>query len=379
MTFWSFFEQQKISGQVVTGRSTKKLIRSIEPKQIIVIDHLDLDEVAAAGIIEAKVRAVINVNLTMSGTYPLKGPLMLIEAGIPILEVEHEYYYDFDNGTSIEIDSHYIHTNKMDIPFRLFTIQRFHEMSEQAQRNWDERLRQFIDNTLHYAHIEKDAYLEPLKVPELKTDLNGHHVVIVVRGSGYKQDLLALHDYIADYRPILIGVDGGADALLSGGYCPHIIIGDMDSVSDKALSSGSEVVVHAYPDGRAPGWNRVRSLGVVAHKLPAHGTSEDVAMWLAYEKGAELIVTLGTHTHMIDFLEKGRSGMASTLLVRMKVGSKLIDAKGVSKLYHRKMRLRSLWPIPAAALFPLMMLSMFHPGMRHFFDMMWAYVRLTLS
>ncbi len=159
-----------------------------------------------------------------------------------------------------------------------------------------------------------------------------------------------LRPYIREYRPILLGVDGGADALLEAGYRPDVIVGDMDSVSDAALTSGAEVVVHAYPDGRAPGLQRVQDLGVRAVVFPAAGTSEDVAMLLADEKGASLIVAVGTHATLVEFLDKGRQGMASTFLTRLRVGGKLVDAKGVSRLYRSRISAWSLLLLVVAML-----------------------------
>jgi uncharacterized membrane-anchored protein len=155
-----------------------------------------------------------------------------------------------------------------------------------------------------------------------------------VRGYHYREDLQILRPYISDYRPVLIGVDGGADAILDSGFKPDLIVGDMDSVSDRALACGAEIVVHAYRDGRAPGLERVRELGVEPVVFPATGTSEDIAMLLADDKGAEVIVAVGTHATLVEFLDKGRAGMASTFLTRLRVGSKLVDAKGVSRLYR---------------------------------------------
>ncbi len=131
--------------------------------------------------------------------------------------------------------------------------------------------------------------------PTIATEIDGRHVLIVVRGHQYKEDLATLRPYIREYRPVLIGVDGGADAILEAGYRPDMILGDMDSVTDRALTCGAEVVVHAYRDGRAPGLERVRELGIDPVLFPAAGTSEDVAMLLADDKGAELIVAVGTH------------------------------------------------------------------------------------
>ena len=189
---------------------------------------------------------------------------------------------------------------------------------------------------MDYLRKERELLFDGVGVPDIRTDLDGRHVLIVVRGYHYKEDLQTLRHYIREYRPILIGVDGGADALIEARHRPDLIVGDMDSVSDDALRCGAEIVVHAYRDGRAPGLERVRALGVEPVVFPATGTSEDVAMLLADDKGAELIVAVGTHVTLVEFLDKGRSGMASTFLTRLRVGGKLVDAKGVSRLYRAR-------------------------------------------
>jgi len=183
---------------------------------------------------------------------------------------------------------------------------------------------------------------DPARLEEVETRLAGRHCLIVVRGYDYEADLDVLRPYIREFKPVLIGVDGGADALVESGYTPDMIIGDMDSVSDDVLRCGAEVVVHAYPDGRAPGLQRVNQLGVAAVTFPAAATSEDIAMLLADEKGATLIVAVGTHQNMVEFLDKGRAGMASTFLTRLKIGGKIVDAKGVSRLYRQNVSTSSL-------------------------------------
>ena len=57
-------------------------------------------------------------------------------------------------------------------------------------------------------------------------------------------------------------------------------------------------------------------------------------MLLAYEKGAALIVSVGAHFNLIEFLDRKRGGMSSTFLTRLRIGEKLVDAKGVSRLYN---------------------------------------------
>jgi uncharacterized membrane-anchored protein len=198
------------------------------------------------------------------------------------------------------------------------------------------QLQAFVANTLEYAKGEGGLLIDGISAPDLTTKIDGQHVLVVVRGQHYREDLAALRAYIREFKPVMVGVDGGADALIEAGYRPDIIVGDMDSVTDQGLTSGAELVVHAYPDGRAPGLARIERLGLYSVLCPAGGTSEDVALLLADEKGASLIVAVGTHNTLDEFLDKGRSGYASTWLTRLRVGSKLVDAKGVSRLYRNR-------------------------------------------
>ena len=211
-----------------------------------------------------------------------------------------------------------------------------------ARAGLSDQLEAFAQNTMDYLRKERELLFDGVGVPDITTDLDGRHALIVVRGYHYKDDLETLRHYIREYRPVLIGVDGGADALIEARHKPDLIVGDMDSVSDDALRCGAEIVVHAYRDGRAPGLERVRALGVEPVVFPATGTSEDVAMLLADDKGASLIVAVGTHVTLVEFLDKGRPGMASTFLTRLRVGGKLVDAKGVSRLYRARISAFSL-------------------------------------
>lgn len=372
--------RRTVKGRVRVGRKTKQLIPKLAPRSIVVLQHENLDEVAADGLIAAKVKAVINAARTMNGTYPLEGPKRLLLSGIPIVEIAAEDFTLFKDGMAVKItDEHVMLEDGRKITCTPFTEKTWEAGTKLAMQNVSRQLGAFIENTLRYADREKEFFIRPLQLPPIRTSISGRHAVIVVRGKGYRDDLYAIRDYIEDYKPVLIGVDGGADALLDCGLSPDLIFGDMDSITDRALRSGAELIVHAFPDGTAPGMARIRELDLEASVIRAPGTSEDIAMLLAYEQQAELIITLGTHTHMIDFLEKGRKGMASTMLVRMKIGGKLIDAKGVSKLYSRPYKLRRLWYIPAAALFPVLMLSFVHPGIRHMIEVIWLYVKLSLG
>jgi uncharacterized membrane-anchored protein len=207
-----------------------------------------------------------------------------------------------------------------------------------AREGLADQIEAFAANTMEYLRVEKELLLEGVGVPDVATPIDGRHVLIVVRGYDYRSDLEALRPYISEYKPLLMGVDGGADALMEAGYRPDMIIGDMDSCSDETLQCGAELVVHAYRDGRAPGIERIEKLGLQAILFPALGTSEDAAMLLADSKGAQLLVAVGTHASLVEFLDKGRAGMASTFLTRLRVGPKLVDAKGVSRIYRSQIK-----------------------------------------
>lgn len=326
-------ERWPIKGRVEADRSTKQLLQRIRPGSIAVIEHDDLDELAIRGLLAAKVRAVINTGKTTTGTFENRAGILLLDEGLPLMETAPESFELLNGNSEIIITENGIDLGHAWIPCRRFTRQTWLEAYHAARKAEPVQLREFIDNTLWYANQEKEWLINPLTRPSIRTELAGKHALIVIRGSGYKEDLAALQAYIQREDPILIGVDGGADALLDFGYAPQLIIGDMDSVTDRALCSGAELIVHSYINGEAPGLQRLHRLHLSGALLPSGGTSEDAALLLAYDGGCDQIVTVGLHSHMQDFLEKGRKGMGSTWLVRMKVGSKLIDARGISRLY----------------------------------------------
>lgn len=346
-----------LAGVVKVDKKTKNLVKRIKPHEIAVIDHADLDEVAALSLVRARVKAVINAQSSITGKYPNTGPLIIIQHHIPLIDEVGPQVLSLKDRQKIVIKDDKIYCdNKLLATGVRETKESVIKAMELSKANMYLNVEKFVNNTLFYAEIERDLILGNLEIPDLKVKFDGRHTLIVIRGKSYQEDLRAVHSYIGEVKPVLIGVDGGADALIECGYRPDIILGDMDSISDEALTCGTEILVHAYPNGHAPGLERIKRLGLESKVFPAPGTSEDAAMLLAYHGNTELIVAVGTHTNVIDFLEKGRKGMASTLLTRIKVGSILIDAKGVSKLYGRSMGISPILQVVIAAFFPFLML-----------------------
>lgn len=317
-------------------KRTKVLCRRIKPGEIAVIDHVDLDGPAAEGLVAGKVSAVVNAARSISGRYPNRGPEVLLQAGILLIDGAGSALLEqVREGEQLHLCHGSIYRGQQCLATgREMTAERLESELTMARTNLDEALRQFVTNTLSYVEHERGLLFESAQLPQFRDDLRDRHVLIVVRGEGSRQDLATIRGYIRDRRPIIVGVDGAADMLLEQGWKPHIIFGDMDSISDNALRCGAQLIVHAYPDGRCPGKTRLDRLGLTYQILPGRGTSEDVIMLAAYEKGAELLILVGTHFNLIDFLDKARSGMSSTFLVRLRCGARLVDAKGVSRLYH---------------------------------------------
>jgi uncharacterized membrane-anchored protein len=359
-------------------RRTKNLLRRVQAGDVAVIDHEDLDRVAAEELVAKGVSAVVNASPSISGRYPNLGPLIVVEAGIVLIDnvgtlllgKVHE-----GDPVRVEGDRVYVGERLAGVGIRQ-SVATLASAMEAAQRRLDDQFESFATNTLEFMARERDLLFGGAGLPDLDHDLAGRHVLVVVRGYHYKEDLAALRPYIRELRPVLVGVDGGADALREEGYRPDIVLGDMDSVSERGLLSGAEIVLHAYRDGSAPGRERITALGLPYKVLQVSGTSEDAAFLLAHGKGADLIVAVGSHGNLREFLDKGRMGMASTFLVRLRVGEILVDAKGVSRLYRARISLRDTLLLVGAAVALVAIVVALSPPLRLEARLIWESLRL---
>mgnify|MGYP005842975687 CR=1 FL=1 len=372
---------RSIVGTAKLDKRTKNLVKRLTRGDIAIIDHRDLDRVTAESLVETGVKVVVNASNFISGSYPNIGPLVLADAGVMLVDgVGADVFGMVAEGDRLTVRGGSLYKgDELVAHGRALTTEDLERLLESASANLGEALERFAINTLDYLKKEKALIIDGIKIPPTKANFAGRHALVVVRGYGYKSDLQALRPYIREMKPVLVAVDGGADALIAEGYKPDVIIGDMDSVSDKALGCGAELIVHAYPGGRAPGLKRVESLGLKASLFEAAGTSEDIALLLAYEKGAELIVAVGTHANLIEFLDKGRGGMASTFLVRLKVGGRLVDAKGVNKLYRSSVKFSHLLLLTGAALAAMVSIFLSSPVIRQMIRLLILRLRLAIG
>jgi uncharacterized membrane-anchored protein len=370
-----------IEGTARLGERTKHLVKRLRPGDVAVIDHVNIDRIAAEELIEAEVAAVLNASPSTDGKYPNAGPLMLARAGIRLVDAPEQGLFELlRDGDRVTVDGGAVEVAGKEILRGRVLGEAELELQLQEQRlRIDEALAEFAENTVAHVRQETDLLTGSVDFPPTSASFRDRHVLIVVRGERHRRDLKALRAYIRDVRPLIVAVDGGADGVLEAGMKPDVILGDMDSASDSALACGAELIVHAYPDGRAPGCERLLEAGLPHTVVPAAGTSEDVAMLMAFEKGAALIVSVGAHFNLIEFLDRKRGGMSSTFLTRLRIGERLVDAKGVSRLYKPAGTLAPAGLFVLAFAILLTILVITSPALNDVFLLVWLKIRIWLG
>ena len=368
-------------GPARLGKRTKRLVGRLEPGDIAIIDHQDIDRVSADDLLAAGVGCVVNVAPSASGRYPNQGPRILTEGGVHLVDMPGAPLFDaLKDGERVTVDG-----AKLLVGGRVLWVGDVQDRDsvalaqEAGRREIGEALVAFADNTMGRIREERELLAGALDLPELDTVFRDRPALIVVRGVDHQKDLRILRPYVRDTSPILVAVDGGADAILEEGFAPDMIVGDMDSASDAALRSGAELVVHAYPDGRAPGRARLDELGLAYKVVPAPATSEDVAMLIAAEKGADLLVAVGSHFNLVEFLDKNRQGMSSTFLTRLRVGEILVDAKGVSRLYRPSAGRAPIVLVTLAALAALAAIVWSSEALGPLLDLVWLKLQILVG
>jgi uncharacterized membrane-anchored protein len=372
---------RQVEGSARLGKRTKHLVKRLKPGDVAIIDHEDLDRVSAEELIACGVKAVVNAARSSSDRYPNMGPLLLVSAGVLLVDAPgaplFERLKDGDaivvRGGDIRRGDELIATGQVQEPVAL------RQLNDERRREIGEALEAFARNTVEHMIEERELLVGKLELPRFDTDFRDRPALVVVRGVDHKRDLRALRPYVRDVKPVIVAVDGGADALVEHGFKADMIVGDMDSVSDSTLRMGAELVVHAYPDGRAPGRERVQELGLPHKIVPAPGTSQDIAMLIAAEKGARLIVSVGSQYNLVEFLDKNRRGMSSTFLTRLRVGEILVDAKGVSRLYRPRPGLTPIVALFIVGVIAFVAIVALTPGLRDVADLLWLKLQVLLG
>jgi uncharacterized membrane-anchored protein len=372
---------REVSGPVRSGRKTKLLVKRLHRGDIAVIDHKDLDRVSAEDLIAAGTVAVLNCRPSSTGAYPNMGPLLLVQAGVHLVDMPgDELFKALDDGDVITVrGGEVLCRGEVIAKGSVQEPEDVRSRNEERRREIGDALESFARNTIEHMLEERELLAGKLELPVFHTDFRDRPALVVVRGVDHRKDLRALRPYIRDVRPALVGVDGGANALLEEGFKPDMIVGDMDSAQESTLRCGAELVVHAYADGRAPGREHLEELGLPYKLVPAPGTSQDVAMLIAAEKGARLIVSVGSQWNLVEFLDKNRRGMSSTFLTRLRIGEILVDAKGVSRLYRPRPTTAPLALVLLVGLAALAAVIAVTPGLRDVADLLWLKLQVLLG
>jgi uncharacterized membrane-anchored protein len=391
-----------VQGAVRAGRRTKVLVKHLARGEIALVDHEGIDRVSAEELIAAGAAAMLNCSPSSSQSYPNLGPQLLVEAGVLLVDLPDDSLFELLNDgehvtvvatppTDVLVPS--VLNGSQPAPLlaevlrggellacgQVLDLARVSAETEARRREIGEALERFAHNTIEHMREERELLAGRIELPRFRTDFRDRSTLVVVRGVGHQRDLHALRPFIRDMRPVIVAVDGGAEALLEEGLAPSMIVGDMDSAGEQALRCGAELVVHSYPDGRAPGRERLEALGLPFQLVLAPGTSQDVALLIAAEKGARLIVSVGSQFNLVEFLDRNRRGMSSTFLTRLRVGEILVDAKGVSRLYHPRPSLAPLLAVIAAGLIALLAVIWFTPALHDVLDLLWLKLQLLLG
>jgi uncharacterized membrane-anchored protein len=380
-----------VTGPVRPGRRTKLLVGHLVRGDIALIDHLDIDRVSAEELIAAGAAAVLNCSPSSGGSYPNLGPQLLVEAGILLVDLPDDALFDaLSDGDPVVVHvlgdgAEVLRRGKLLARGEVLDRARVCAETEARRREIGDALERFAHNTIEHMREERELLAGRIQLPRFATDFRDRSTLVVVRGVGHQRDLRALRPFIRDMRPLIVAVDGAADAVLEAGLTPDMIVGDMDSASETALRCGAELVVHSYPasspkgDGRAPGRERLEQLGLAFKLVPAPGTSQDVAMLLAAEKGARLIVSVGSQLNLVEFLDRQREGMSSTFLTRLRIGEILVDAKGVSRLYRPRPGLTPLLVVIAAGVVAMIAVVWMTPALRDVAELLWLRLQLLFG
>jgi uncharacterized membrane-anchored protein len=371
--------EEAIHGTVRLGRRTKDLVKRLRPGDVAVIDHVNIDRIAAEELIATGVGVVVNASQSSDGRYPNAGPLLLVRSGLVLIDAADPFEL-LAEGAEVTVAAGAVSIDGREVlRGKVLGVAELEAREAEQRERVDEALAEFAENTVAHVRQETDLLTGAIEFPPTRTSFRDRQVLIVVRGDRHRRDLKALNAYIRDVRPLIVAVDGGANGCLEAGLKPDVILGDMDSAADEALCCGAELIVHAYPDGRAPGRERLQELGLEHTLVPAAGTSEDVAMLMSYEKGADLIVSVGAHFNLIEFLDRKRGGMSSTFLTRLRIGEKLVDAKGVSRLYKPPSTFApvALFLVAFAVLLTIVVIS--SPALNDLVELLWLKIKIWLG
>ena len=332
-----------ITGTARVGTPTSTVLPRLQPGDIAVIDHLDLDRDTATALVEAGVRAVVNAAPMISGRYANLGPEVLAEAGVLLvdrigrdgldrIEDDHEVrlhdgvvYAAHGEGPGTEIATG-----------RALDLDRLRGEMDRDQSGLIAQIDTLTQSAGDFLRREQDLLLGGRGLPQLTTKLDKRPVVVVAEAD--HASLQAIRPFVREQAPVVIAVGAAADDLLGLSWAPDVVIitaGEPRSVpSADALRIATDVVLVAPRGSSLAEQATIEAVATSApHLVDTSASAEGVALLLADDNGAALVVGVGLHTRLEDFLDGQRDGGAGTFATRLKLGDRLVDAAAVRSLY----------------------------------------------
>jgi uncharacterized membrane-anchored protein len=328
-----------LAGTARVDRRTEALLRRVRPGDVAVLDQVDLDRATADALVAAEVAAVVNASPSVSGRFPTLGPEVLLAAGVVLVDAAGpDVLRAVPDGARVRVRDGVVYAGEVELARGVEqTPDSVADALAEAKAGLSHQLEAFAANTIEFMQRERAMLLDGAGVPDVEVELAGRQVLVVAAGPDHAADLARLRRYIREYRPVLVGVGAGADALRAAGHTPALIVGDPSEIANETLTCGADVVVPAFADGHAPGLHRVQDLGTSAVTFPSSANPEDLALLLVAHHGAAVVVTVGYGGSMAEFLDRGRAGgNASTFLTRLRVGGALVDGRVIAALYRSR-------------------------------------------
>lgn len=335
-----------VHGPARIHRRTASLLGRLHVGDVAVLDHLDMDRDTAQALIDAGVVAVVNSGPMVSGRFPNLGPERLVEAGVLVVDNAGPEVFDrLRDGTDVRIDAGVLHAGDTLVATgREVSADLVRSEMGRARSGLSAQLESFTHNSTEFLRREQDLLLHGRGVPRTATDMAGRPVVVTVRSHGWQDELRGIKPFVREQRPVLVGVDHGADALVEAGHRPDVVVvsGADDLPSAAVLRKARDVVVLVERGAPRSATEQLERLGIRPLRFETTATAEDAALLLASAREASLIVGVGMHATLDEFLDRRRAGLASTFLTRLKVGPDLVDASAVPQLYDGAVRPRHL-------------------------------------
>lgn len=335
-----------VHGPARIHRRTASLLGRLHVGDVAVLDHLDMDRETAQALIDAGVVAVVNSGPMVSGRFPNLGPERLVEAGVLVVDSAGPEMFDrLRDGTDVRIDAGSLHAGDTLVATgREVTADLVRSEMGRARSGLSAQLESFTHNSTEFLRREQDLLLHGHGVPRTATAMAGRPVVVTVRSHGWQDELRGIKPFVREQRPVLVGVDHGADALVEAGHRPDVVVvsGVDDLPSAAVLRKARDVVVLVERGAPRSATEQLQRLGIRPLRFETTATAEDAALLLASAREASLIVGVGMHATLDEFLDRRRAGLASTFLTRLKVGPDLVDASAVPQLYDGAVRPRHL-------------------------------------